>query len=247
MVKVDAPCTFPPDSMSRYAAPTMRQKLMPEFNLQRKDFDAVIDGMAMDAAAGHPRSGLGDARPLLRPGRERRRAAFGAHFRPAGRAAARRSPIISAARCSSPTSCATSTRTRAIGRLYLPREALAAAGVTTDDPLEAARGPEARCGLRRGGRARAPAFREGRNRSWTSAPRAAVRAPRLMAAAYGSILDRMVAEGFAPPRQARESEPPARARRASALRRPVSAARCPCHRRGHRGPERRRAPCRGRA
>ena len=34
-----------------------------------------------------------------------------------------------------------------------------------------------------------------------AAPRAAVRAPRLMAAAYGSILDRMVADGFAPPRR----------------------------------------------
>ena len=34
-----------------------------------------------------------------------------------------------------------------------------------------------------------------------AAPRAAVKAPRLMAVAYGSILDRMIAEGFAPPRR----------------------------------------------
>ena len=34
-----------------------------------------------------------------------------------------------------------------------------------------------------------------------AAPRAAVKAPRLMAVAYGSILDRMVKEGFAPPRR----------------------------------------------
>jgi phytoene synthase len=34
-----------------------------------------------------------------------------------------------------------------------------------------------------------------------SAPRAVVKAPRLMAAAYSSILDRMVNEGFAPPRR----------------------------------------------
>ena len=60
----------------------------------------------------HPRAGLGDARPLLRPRRERRRPPIGPHLRP--RAAHRRSAsrIISAARCSSPTSCATSTRTR---------------------------------------------------------------------------------------------------------------------------------------
>ena len=43
-----------------------------------------------------------------------------------------------------------------------------------------------------------------------------------MAAAYGSILDRMVAEGFAPPAQAHRGEPPARPRRASAIRRTVS-------------------------
>ena len=48
----------------------------------------------------------------------------------------------------------------AAGRLYLPREALAAAGVTTDEPLEAVGRPEARRRLRRGGRARARAFRE---------------------------------------------------------------------------------------
>ena len=34
---------------------------------------------------GHPRPRLGDARPLLRPGRERRRPAFGAHLRPRAR------------------------------------------------------------------------------------------------------------------------------------------------------------------
>ena len=34
-----------------------------------------------------------------------------------------------------------------------------------------------------------------------TAPRAAVKAPRLMAAVYGSILDRMLADGFAPPRR----------------------------------------------
>ena len=45
------------------------------------------------------------------------------------------SPTISAAPCSSPTSCATSTRTPAMGRLYLPAEALAAAGIESRDPM----------------------------------------------------------------------------------------------------------------
>jgi phytoene synthase len=41
-------------------------------------------------------------------------------------------------------------------------------------------------------------------KSWAimaTAPRAAVKAPRLMAAAYGSILERMLADGFALPRR----------------------------------------------
>jgi phytoene synthase len=35
----------------------------------------------------------------------------------------------------------------------------------------------------------------------TAEPRSAVRAPQLMAAAYSSLLDKMIAVGFAPPRQ----------------------------------------------
>ena len=56
-----------------------------------------------------------------------------------------------------------------------------------------------------------------------AAPRAAVKAPRLMAAAYGSILDRMVAGGLRAAAAAREGEPAAPARRAPAIRHPVSA------------------------
>ena len=41
-----------------------------------------------------------------------------------------------------------------------------------------------------------------------AAPRAAVKTPRIMAAAYGSILERMVAEGFAPPRRRVEASRP---------------------------------------
>ena len=51
----------------------------------------------------------------------------------------------------------------AIGRLYLPREALAAAGVTTDDPLEAAADPKLAAACVEVARARARAFREGRS------------------------------------------------------------------------------------
>ena len=92
----------------------------------------------------------------------------------------------------------------AIGRLYLPREALAAAGVATDEPLAAAADPRLAAACAEvAARARAH-FDEARP-IMAAAPRAAVRAPRLMAAAYGSILDRMIARGFAPPRRRVES------------------------------------------
>jgi phytoene synthase len=88
----------------------------------------------------------------------------------------------------------------AAGRLYVPREALLAAGVMTDDPATAAADPKlaAAC-LEVAARSRAH-FDKSQS-IMTLAPRAAVKAPRLMAAAYGSILDRMIKDGFAPPRR----------------------------------------------
>ena len=96
------------------------------FGLRREDFLAVIDGMEMDAAADirAPDWATLDLycdRVASAVGRLSVRI-FG-HGR---RTPAARSRTISAARCSSPTSCATSTRTPRIGRLYLPREALRA-------------------------------------------------------------------------------------------------------------------------
>ena len=82
-----------------------------QFNLQREDFMAVIDGMAMDVDA-----------DIRAP--DRRRSIFIATASLARSAGSRcgcsawspmpawRSPIIWAARCSSPTSCAISTKTR---------------------------------------------------------------------------------------------------------------------------------------
>jgi len=88
----------------------------------------------------------------------------------------------------------------AIGRLYLPREALDAAGVATDDPLVAAADPKlnAAC-IEVAKRARWHFDQTGP--LMAKAPRQAVKAPRMMAAVYRSILDRMLAEGFAPPRR----------------------------------------------
>jgi squalene synthase HpnD len=87
----------------------------------------------------------------------------------------------------------------ALGRLYLPREALDKAGIASSEPAEALASP----GL---GAAAQPLIEEARRRYrlaeaiMAASPRAAVRAPRLIAAAYEAILERLVRRGFAPPR-----------------------------------------------
>ncbi len=87
----------------------------------------------------------------------------------------------------------------AIGRLYLPREALRDCGIIATDPATVLANPmlgEA-CGvLVRQAEAH---FRQA-NAIMAQSPRRVVRAPRIMGEAYGLILDRLVARGFAPPR-----------------------------------------------
>ncbi len=92
----------------------------------------------------------------------------------------------------------------AIGRLYLPREALELAGMAD---LAPGRGLPDRVLAHPGlGRAcgevaeRARRHYDEADRIMRAAPRRLVRAPRLMEAAYRSVLDRMVRRGFAAPR-----------------------------------------------
>jgi presqualene diphosphate synthase len=88
----------------------------------------------------------------------------------------------------------------ALGRLYLPRDALRDAGIISTDPRTVLANPmlgEACSGLVELARqhfAKAHVIMK-------EAPRRTVRAPRIMAEAYGLILDRLVARGFAPPRK----------------------------------------------
>lgn len=87
-----------------------------------------------------------------------------------------------------------------IGRLYLPREPLVAAGITTDEPFAVtadARLPQACAAVV--ARARQH-FAEARA-IIARVPRATTRSPRVMAAVYGAILDKVERQGFAPPRQ----------------------------------------------
>jgi presqualene diphosphate synthase len=86
-----------------------------------------------------------------------------------------------------------------LGRLYLPREALAEAGIVSFDPVEVMAHPAlARACQPLIARARAH-FREAAI-VWRRIPRSKTRAPRLMGAVYGLLLDRLEARGFRAPR-----------------------------------------------
>lgn len=87
-----------------------------------------------------------------------------------------------------------------IGRLYLPRESLAAAGIETEDPREILAHP-ALDGLCRALAREAADHFAAAHRLMELAPRAQVKAPRLMAAAYGSVLARLIETGWKPPRR----------------------------------------------
>jgi phytoene synthase len=88
-----------------------------------------------------------------------------------------------------------------LGRLYLPREALLASGIPPDGrPLAAIL---AEPGLEKACRevaARAAEHFAEADRIMSALPRRAVRAPRLMEAAYRQILADLLQRGFAPPR-----------------------------------------------
>jgi presqualene diphosphate synthase len=86
-----------------------------------------------------------------------------------------------------------------IGRLYLPREALQAAGVMTTDPDAAAADPKLPKACP-SVVARARGHFAEAERIMAAAPRRAVKAPRIMGVAYRGILDGLEARGFAAPR-----------------------------------------------
>jgi squalene synthase HpnD len=88
----------------------------------------------------------------------------------------------------------------AIGRLYLPREALVEAGVTSADPVKVISDPavpKACASLV----ARARTHFGNADEVMRRNPRRVVRAPRIMSKYYRAILERLVARGFAPPRR----------------------------------------------
>ena len=87
-----------------------------------------------------------------------------------------------------------------MGRLYLPRETLRAAGISTSDPAAVLANPalgQACAGIVELAKT---AFREA-DAIMAQSPRRVVRAPRIMGQAYRLILEALIARGFAPPRE----------------------------------------------
>ena len=88
----------------------------------------------------------------------------------------------------------------AIGRLYLPSDALAAAGIAQTDPIAVVGHPgiDAAC---RWLAAKAHDHYRAADAIMTAKPKGRLRAPRLMSAVYGTILARMETQGWAAPRR----------------------------------------------
>ena len=82
----------------------------PGLRLAREDFSRHHRRHGNGCRRRHPRAGSGDARSLLRSGRERGRASFGAGLRHGPHRRHRARPSSRPRACSSPTSCAISTR-----------------------------------------------------------------------------------------------------------------------------------------
>ncbi len=88
----------------------------------------------------------------------------------------------------------------AIGRLYLPREPIEAAGIPLETPLQVAADPRLDAAAR-GVAARAREHFAQANAILAARPRGHLIAPRLMERVYADVLRRMEITGWAPPRR----------------------------------------------
>ena len=169
------------------------------FALKRDDFFAVIDGMEMDVdadirAPDWPTLDLYCDRVACAVGRLSVRV-FGMEEQ-AGLALARE--LGNALQLTNILRDVDEDAT--IGRLYLPREALRDAGIISTDPTSVLANPM----LGEACNAVVSRAREHFRQAaaiMARSPRRVVRAPRIMGEAYRAILDKLVARGFAAPRE----------------------------------------------
>jgi squalene synthase HpnD len=183
------------------APPNLRglAKTVREFNLQREDFIAVIDGMEMDVVADIrapdfatldlycDRVASAVGRLSVRVfGMEKEAGLALAHH--LGRALQLTNILRDI------------DEDGVIGRLYLPKEALIDAGITTNDPATVLANPAI-------GKVCAPVVARAEEHFaqaeaiMARSPRRDVKTPRIMAAAYRIYLDRMIARGWQAPRE----------------------------------------------
>jgi len=168
------------------------------YGLEQRDFDAIIDGMCMDAerdirAPDWATLDLYCDRVASAVGRLSVRI-FGVPTPQAGPLAHHLGRALQLTNILRDLD-----EDALIGRIYLPREALAAAGIVGTEPRDVVAHPRLT-------QACAPLIERAREhfahavRIMNSCARATVRSPRLMASVYSHLLDRIEQRGFAPPR-----------------------------------------------
>jgi squalene synthase HpnD len=170
-----------------------------DFGLRREDFHAIIDGMEMDviedirapddatldAYCNRVASAVGRLSVRVFGMEEQEGIALAHHL---GRALQLTNILRDL------------DEDAALGRLYLPAQALRAAGIASTDPAtvlaKSMLGNACACVVERARGHFAQA-----DKIMARSPRRCVRAPRIMGEAYHLILDRLVARGWSPPRR----------------------------------------------
>jgi phytoene synthase len=176
------------------------------FGLDRGDFHAVIDGMAMDVARDirWPSAAELDLycdRVASAVGRLSVRV-FGMEAGPGKELAHHLGRALQLTNILRDVD-----EDAAIGRVYLPAEPIEAAGIPFTTPEEVVRDPRIDT-VARGLARQAHAHFDRANAILAARPRGHLVAPRLMAAAYAGLLVRMEAAGWTPPRtRVRASKP----------------------------------------
>jgi squalene synthase HpnD/squalene synthase HpnC len=168
------------------------------FGLKREDFLAIIDGMEMDVRANmrapdlatldlycdHVASAVGRLSVRVFGMSEQDGIALAHHL---GRALQLTNTLRDV------------DEDAEIGRLYMPREFLNQAGITSDDPQQVAANPALGQACAKVAALAAEHFDKA-DAIMARTPRAIVRAPRIMGEAYHSILRQLLERGWAPPR-----------------------------------------------
>jgi phytoene synthase len=174
-------------------------KAVQTYDLKREDFQAIIDGMEMDViqdirAPDRPTFDLYCDRVACAVGRLSTQV-FGLDRRTGQELADHLGRALQTTNILRDLD-----EDSGFGRLYLPADALAKAGIADNDPATVLAHPNlavAAQALVAEARGR---FEKART-VMAACPRAKVRAPRLMGAVYRMILDRLERRGFAPPRE----------------------------------------------